>query len=230
MPAMSGTAESGQMIEVRPIKAYKLKRSFDIVAAAIGLVLCAPFAAIIAVFIKLSGPGPVLFKQERVGYMGEKFMFYKFRSMKVDNDDSKHREYIKHFIEGNEEELNKLAKGKKIYKLKGDDRITLVGKFLRRTSLDELPQLINVLKGEMSMVGPRPHLAYEVDLYKDWHKRRLEGIPGITGWWQIHGRSRVTFEESVKMDIWYLERQSLFLDIRIILRTVTKTIVGRGAC
>ncbi len=111
-----------------------------------------------------------------------------------------------------------------------DDRVTLVGRFLRRTSMDELPQLINVLRGEMSMVGPRPHLGYEVDLYKDWHRRRLQGMPGITGWWQIHGRSRVRFDEAVRMDIWYLEHQSLILDIRIMLRTITKAIVGRGAC
>ena len=134
------------------------------------------------------------------------------------------------FIEGNEEELKKFHGKKKIYKLSCDDRITAVGKFLRRTSMDEIPQLLNVLKGDMSMVGPRPHIPYEVALYKDWHRRRLLGQPGITGWWQIHGRSRVTFDDSVRMDIWYLEHQSLILDIRIMCRTITKAIVGRGAC
>jgi len=158
-------------------------------------------------------------------------MFYKFRSMRVNCDDSEHRKYIKLFIEGREEELKEFQGRKKLYKMSCDSRITPVGKFLRRTSLDELPhQLINVLRGEMSMVGPRPHLPYEVSLYKDWHRRRLLGLPGITGWWQIHGRSRVTFDESVRMDIWYLEHQSLILDLRIMLRTITKATVGRGAC
>ncbi len=150
--------------------------------------------------------------------------------MRVGTDDSSHREYIKLFIAGRDEELKKLQGGGKMYKMTCDDRITFVGKLLRRTSLDELPQLINVLRGDMTMVGPRPHLPYEVELYKDWHRRRLKGLPGITGWWQIHGRSRVPFDEAVRMDIWYLEHQSLVLDLRIMLRTVTKAIVGRGAC
>ena len=222
--------DTAKIIEVRPIRTYRSKRILDIIASVVGLILAAPLSAIIAVLIKLTSPGPVLFKQMRVGKDGKQFLFYKFRSMRPNNDDSQHRKYIKLFIEGNEEELEKMQHGKKIYKLTCDNRITLIGKFLRHTSLDELPQLINVLRGEMSMVGPRPHLPYEVDLYQDWHKRRLKGIPGITGWWQIHGRSRVTFDESVKMDIWYLEHQSLFLDIAIMCRTITKAIVGRGAC
>lgn len=233
MATVQGAAEknkTGQVHEVRPIRAYKMKRGLDIVAASLGLLIAAPFAAIIGVLIKVSSPGPVLFKQLRVGKDGKIFTFYKFRSMNIGNDDSQHRQYIKLFIEGKEEELKKLQGGKKLYKMTGDDRITPVGKFLRRTSLDELPQLLNVIKGEMSMVGPRPHLAYEVELYKDWHRRRLEGMPGITGWWQIHGRSRVAFDKAVEMDIWYLERQSLILDIRIMFRTITKAIVGRGAC
>lgn len=226
----ANTDKTGQVLEVRVIRSYKLKRVFDIVIASLGLLIAAPFAAVIAVLIKASSPGPVLFKQPRVGKDGKIFTFYKFRSMSVGNDDTRHRQYIKLFIEGKEEELRKLQGGKKLYKMTSDDRVTAVGKFLRRTSLDELPQLLNVIKGEMSMVGPRPHLAYEVDLYKDWHRRRLKGIPGITGWWQIHGRSRVAFDKAVEMDIWYLERQSLILDIRIMCRTITKAIVGRGAC
>jgi len=202
----------------------------DLVAACIGLAIAAPLSAVIAIVIKLSGPGPVLFRQVRIGKDGKEFMFYKFRSMRINNDDTKHREYIKAFIQGDEEALCRIQDKRKLYKLTGDDRVTLVGKFLRRTSLDELPQLINVFKGEMSMVGPRPHLGYEVELYQDWHRKRLAGMPGITGWWQIHGRSKVTFDEAVKMDIWYLEHQSLLLDIRIMLRTITKATVGRGAC
>jgi len=219
-----------QVYEVRQIRAYRCKRAFDLIAASMSLVLAAPLAAVIALLIKLSGPGPVLFKQPRIGKDGKEFLFYKFRSMRVDCDDTSHREYIKLFIEGNEEGLKKYYRGRKVYKMTGDNRVTAVGRFLRRTSLDELPQLINVFRGEMSVVGPRPHILYEVELYKDWHRRRLKGTPGITGWWQIHGRSRVTFDQSVKMDIWYLERQSLILDIRIMLRTITKAIVGRGAC
>ncbi len=233
MATLQGAAKretSGSVIQVRPIRAYKSKRVLDVMAASVGLLIAAPFAAVIAALIKLSSPGPVLFKQVRVGRDGKKFTFYKFRSMREGCDDAQHRRYIKLFIEGREEELKKLQNGKKLYKLTGDDRVTLIGKFLRRTSLDELPQLINVVRGEMSMVGPRPHLPYEVDLYKDWHRRRLCGMPGITGWWQIHGRSRVPFDEAVRMDVWYLERQSLVLDLRIMLRTITKATVGRGAC
>lgn len=221
---------TGTVSEVRPFRPYRSKRVLDVVAACVGLILAAPLAAIIALLIKLSSPGPVLFKQVRVGMNGKEFVFYKFRSMREGCDDTKHREYIKLFIEGNEEELRKLQSGKKLYKLTCDDRVTPIGRFLRRTSLDELPQLINVLRGEMSMVGPRPHLPYEVEMYKPWHRRRLEGMPGITGWWQIHGRSRVPFDEAVRMDLWYLEHQSLILDLRIMLRTITKATVGRGAC
>ncbi|MCE5323148.1 sugar transferase [bacterium] len=234
MATVEGTAanENGTRVySVRKIRQYKSKRILDLIAASLGLVLSAPLAAVVSLLIKISSPGPILFKQVRIGKGGEKFIFYKFRSMRVDCDDSSHRKYMKLFIEGNEEELKSFnQRGKKIYKMTCDDRVTAVGRFLRRTSLDELPQLLNVLKGDMSMVGPRPHIPYEVDLYQDWHRRRLQGLPGITGWWQIHGRSRVTFDESVKMDIWYLEHQSVILDIRIMLRTITKAIVGRGAC
>ncbi|MCX8052296.1 MAG: sugar transferase [Armatimonadetes bacterium] len=233
MATIEGAAtgnKTGGVEEIKPIRAYKMKRVLDLIAASIGLVVAAPIAAVLALLIKLTSPGPVLFKQTRVGKDGKKFVMYKFRSMHVGSDDARHREYIKLFIEGRDEELRKLQGDKKLYKMTCDDRVTLIGKFLRRTSLDEIPQLINVLRGEMSMVEPRPHLPYEVELYKDWHRRRLEGIPGITGWWQIHGRSRVPFDEAVRMDIWYLEHQSLILDIRIMLRTITKAIVGRGAC
>jgi len=233
MATVDGTAdkqEARRICNTREIKTYRLKRALDIVAASIGMLVAVPFAAVIAVLIKLSSPGPVLFRQERVGKDGKTFTFYKFRSMRVDNDDSEHRRYIKAFIQGDEEELRKLHRGRNVYKLVGDERVTRVGRFLRRTSLDEIPQLYNVLRGDMSMVGPRPHLPYEVELYKDWHRRRLCGLPGITGWWQVHGRSRVPFDKAVEMDIWYLEHQSLILDLRIMLRTITKAIVGRGAC
>ncbi|MBQ7525141.1 MAG: sugar transferase, partial [Abditibacteriota bacterium] len=173
---------------------------------------------------------PVIFKQRRVGKNGREFDFYKFRSMAVNNDDSRHKEYIKHFIDGNEEELKRIQGEAEIYKLADDNRVTPIGKFLRKTSLDELPQLINVLRGDMSMVGPRPHLPYEVEMYKPWHRRRLSGTPGITGIWQLYGRSKVPFDESVSMDIWYLEHQSLKLDLEIIFRTFVKIFGDEGAC
>lgn len=233
MATLQGAAEKGrikQITEVRLIQPYGAKRVLDLVAATMGLLIAAPLAAVVALLIKFSSPGPVLFKQIRIGRNSKEFMFYKFRTMRVNNDDSQHRKYMKLFIEGNAEELKEFNGRKKIYKLTTDDRITPIGRFLRRTSLDELPQLLNVLKGNMSMVGPRPHIPYEVGLYKDYHHRRLQGTPGITGWWQIHGRSRVTFDKSVEMDIWYLEHQSLLLDVRIMFRTITKATVGRGAC
>ncbi|MCX6344115.1 MAG: sugar transferase [Armatimonadetes bacterium] len=228
--AIDADGSAAQIYQVRQIKVYRSKRVIDFIIASIGLLLAAPFAAIIALLIRVSGPGPAVFKQTRIGKDGKEFSFFKFRSMRVGCDDSSHRQYMKLFIEGDEEGLDKFQSGRKIYKLTGDDRVTAIGKFLRRTSLDELPQLLNVLRGEMSIVGPRPHIPYEVNMYKEWHRRRLKGNPGITGWWQIHGRSRVTFDESVKMDIWYLEHQSVILDIRIMMRTITKAIVGRGAC
>jgi len=233
MATLEGAAKqdrTGQVSTVIAIRRYRAKRVLDIIAAAFGLLIISPLAAVIALCIRLSSPGPVVFRQVRIGKDGKEFEFYKFRSMKMNCDDTSHREYIKLFIEGDEEGLKKYQGRKKVYKMTCDDRVTAIGRLLRRTSFDEIPQLINVLKGDMSMVGPRPHIPYEVDIYKDWHRRRLAGQPGITGWWQIHGRSRVTFDDSVLMDIWYLEHQSLLLDIRIMCRTITKAIVGRGAC
>ena len=233
MTATERATEKDGILQVsgsRKTGTYRTKRALDVMAAVVGLVIATPFAALIALLIRLTSPGPVLFKQGRIGKDGKEFKFYKFRTMRVNNDDSQHRQYMKLFIEGKEEALRKFNGQKKLYKIAKDDRVTAVGRFLRRTSLDELPQLINVLKGDMSMVGPRPHIPYEVSLYKDWHRKRLNGLPGVTGWWQVHGRSRVTFDKSVEMDIWYLEHQSLILDIRIMLRTISKAIVGRGAC
>ncbi|MFQ3550187.1 MAG: sugar transferase, partial [Armatimonadota bacterium] len=184
--------ESENIIHVPIVKTYKSKRVLDLIAASVGLLIISPIALIVALLIRITSPGPVLFKQTRIGENGKEFTFYKFRSMAVNCDDSTHREYIKHFIQGNEEELKKFQNKKKLYKMTCDNRITPIGKFIRRTSLDEIPQLINVFRGDMSMVGPRPHIPYEVELYKNWHRLRLKGKPGITGWWQIHGRSKVT--------------------------------------
>ena len=199
---------------------------FDTAGSAIGLLLFSPLFLIIALAIKATSPGPVFFRQERVGLNGKTFIFYKFRSMTENNDPLKHKEYISRFIN----QQNTAAVEPGIFKLTNDSRITPVGRFIRRTSLDELPQLINVLKGDMSLVGPRPPISYECDLYDIWHRRRLLAAkPGITGLWQVMGRSRTTFDEMVRLDLKYLREWSLWLDLKIILMTPKAVISGRGA-
>ena len=199
---------------------------FDTAGSAIGLLLFSPLFLIIALAIKATSPGPVFFRQERVGLNGKTFLFYKFRSMTKNNDPLKHKEYISRFIN----QQNTAAVEPGIFKLTNDSRITPVGRFIRRTSLDELPQLINVLKGDMSLVGPRPPISYECDLYDIWHRRRLLAAkPGITGLWQVMGRSRTTFDEMVRLDLKYLREWSLWLDLKIILMTPKAVISGRGA-
>lgn len=203
-----------------------IKNIFDIVGSAIALLLFSPLFLIIAAAIKATSRGPVFFRQERVGLNGKTFIFYKFRSMKTNNDPLKHKEYITKFI--NQQKTAAIEPG--IFKLTNDSRITTVGHFLRKTSLDELPQLINVLKGDMSLVGPRPPIPYECDLYDIWHRRRLlSGKPGITGLWQVMGRSRTTFDEMVRLDLKYLRERSLLLDLKIILMTPKAVISGSGA-
>jgi lipopolysaccharide/colanic/teichoic acid biosynthesis glycosyltransferase len=184
----------------------------------------------IALCISLDSRGPVLFRQKRVGKGGHEFICYKFRTMYHDADPEIHRRYVQSLIRnqapdgytGNE-------KTAPIYKLQKDPRITRVGAFLRRASLDELSQLFNVVKGEMSLVGPRPPLPYEVQEYQDWHLARLAVLPGITGLWQVRGRSKVTFDDMVRMDIEYIARQSLWLDMKILLLTIPAVFGGQGA-
>ena len=183
------------------------KRVLDVSAVTAGGILLLPLLGLIAAAIKLTSPGPVLYKQERVGRQGRSFVLYKFRSMVANSDDEAHRNYVKSLMGGHAAGAD--AGGQKVYKLIDDDRITGIGRFLRRTSLDELPQLINVLRGEMSLVGPRPCLPYEYELYKDWQKHRLEVIPGMTGLWQVTGRSYVTFEDMVLLDLYYITNWSL---------------------
>ena len=171
-----------------------MKRAMDITGSLIALVLLSPLLLVIALTIKLTSKGPVFSRQKRVGQYGVPFVFLKFRSMYVNNDASIHKEYVKRLIAGNAQK-HSVGSGKGVYKLTKDSRITRIGGFLRRTSLDELPQFINVLKGEMSLVGPRPAIAYEVEAYDIWQRRRvLEAKPGITGLWQMNGRSRIKFE------------------------------------
>lgn len=206
---------------------FGIKRMMDIAGSLIALMLCAPLFAIIAAAIKATSPGPVFFRQDRVGQHGRRFTFLKFRSMQVNNDHSVHREYVKKMIAGQGERISLDGKTEGVFKLAGDRRITPVGNLLRRTSLDELPQFLNVLWGDMSIVGPRPPIPYELAAYQTWHRRRLlEVKPGITGLWQINGRSRVTFDDMVRMDLQYATTWSPWLDLLIVLRTPAALIKG----
>jgi lipopolysaccharide/colanic/teichoic acid biosynthesis glycosyltransferase len=212
-PDLSKREESRKLFSV-------LKRVMDVVGGGLALALFSPFFLVIAAIIKLTSPGPIFFRQKRVGQHGASFVFLKFRSMHVDNDPSAHKEYVKRLIEGQADRKPSVGNSEKVYKMTNDPRITKIGAFLRRTSLDEVPQFINVLRGEMSLVGPRPPIAYEVEVYDIWHRRRiLEAKPGITGLWQVHGRSRVTFDEMVRLDLHYAKTWSPWMDLKILFRT-----------
>jgi len=180
--------------------------------------------------IKATSKGPVFFRQRRIGQHGKPFVFLKFRSMYVDNDAGVHKEYVKRLIAGKADKQPSDGDGQGVYKLTADPRITRVGSFLRKTSLDELPQFINVLQGEMSLVGPRPPVPYEVEAYDIWHRRRLlEAKPGITGLWQVSGRSRVNFDDMVRLDLHYARTWSPWMDIKILVRTPGAVVLGVGA-
>jgi exopolysaccharide biosynthesis polyprenyl glycosylphosphotransferase len=209
--------------------AQLIKRAIDVTASITALTLLSPLFLAIAIAIKLTSKGPVLFQQERVGQYGKHFTFLKFRSMYVLNDSKIHRDYVKKFISGKETCKQGDGNGG-AYKLTRDPRITRVGHFLRRTSLDELPQFLNVLRGDMSLVGPRPPIPYETEIYDIWHRRRfLEVKPGITGLWQISGRSRLKFDEMVRLDIKYARDWSLWLDFKILLATPRAVLSCDGA-
>jgi exopolysaccharide biosynthesis polyprenyl glycosylphosphotransferase len=206
-----------------------LKRLMDIVGSLVALILAVPVFLAIAIAIKLTSKGPILFRQRRVGQYGKSFVFFKFRSMYVNNDAGVHREYVKRLIAGKAEKHSN-GNGDGVFKLTKDPRITPIGGFLRSTSLDELPQFFNVLTGEMSLVGPRPPIPYEVENYDFWHRRRLlEVKPGITGLWQISGRSRVTFDEMVRLDLRYARTWSPWMDLKILLLTPRAIVFGEGA-
>jgi lipopolysaccharide/colanic/teichoic acid biosynthesis glycosyltransferase len=207
-----------------------LKRGLDILGALLGIICLSPIMLITAVAIKLTSPGPVIFRQTRMGKRGKHFSFLKFRSMTAGNDDRVHREYVLKLIDGQHAQLNQGQQDKPLYKLKHDTRITPVGRIIRKLSLDELPQLFNVLKGEMSLVGPRPPIPYEVENYKAWHLRRiLEVKPGITGLWQVEGRSQTSFDDMVRLDIRYVQTWSLWLDLKILFKTVREVLFPKGA-
>jgi lipopolysaccharide/colanic/teichoic acid biosynthesis glycosyltransferase len=207
-----------------------VKRTMDVLGCVLALVLLSPVFLIIAIAIKATSQGPVFFRQRRIGQNGSSFIFLKFRSMYVNNDAAVHKEYVQRLIAGKADKHPSNGNGQGVYKLTKDSRITRVGAFLRKTSLDELPQFINVLKGEMSLVGPRPPVPYEVEAYDIWHRRRLlEARPGITGLWQVNGRSRVTFDDMVRLDLQYARTWSPWMDIKILLRTPAAVVLGEGA-
>jgi lipopolysaccharide/colanic/teichoic acid biosynthesis glycosyltransferase len=206
-----------------------LKRFMDVAGSLLAIILFAPVFLLIAAAIKLTSKGPVFFEQKRVGQYGKSFVFLKFRSMHVNNDASVHKEYVRQLIAG-QAEAKASDNGGAVFKITNDPRITKVGAFLRRTSLDELPQFINVLRGEMALVGPRPAIAYEVEAYDIWHRNRvLEAKPGITGLWQVTGRSKVTFDEMVRLDLRYAKSWSPWMDLLILLRTPGAVVFGEGA-
>ena len=206
-----------------------IKRAIDIAGSLAALILLSPLLLAVAIAIKLTSKGPTLFKQTRVGQYGVRFTFLKFRSMYFRNDPQIHQDYVTRLISGEDDGEQRDAKGG-VYKIKDDPRITPVGTFLRKTSLDELPQFFNVLKGEMSLVGPRPPIPYEVEAYDIWHRRRLlEVKPGITGLWQVNGRSKVNFEDMVRLDLKYARTWSLGLDFKILLGTPRAVFFGDGA-
>lgn len=218
------------------------KRALDIVVSSVLLVLLAPVMLLIAVLVRLDSPGSSIYAQERIGtrvkYKGGQkywelrpFIVYKFRTMRENVDSSIHQAFVKALINGDEAGMSTLQNGnaKAKYKLNNDPRITRLGQFLRRSSLDELPQLWNVLKGDMSLVGPRPPLAYEVEMYSPAHMRRLEAQPGLTGLWQVSARSEVDFDQMVALDVQYIDSQSFGTDLSILLKTPVAVLTSKGA-
>jgi lipopolysaccharide/colanic/teichoic acid biosynthesis glycosyltransferase/CheY-like chemotaxis protein len=220
---------------------FFLKRLLDILIGGALLILLSPLMLLIALLIKFDSPGPVIFKQERVGSKPKEgdqgpssdfktFPFYKFRTMRRDVSSDPHRAYLQAFILNDHKRMDEVqGNGAQTRKLTEDTRVTRLGRFLRKSSIDELPQLWNVLRGDMSIVGPRPPIPYEVEMYKSWHRKRLMAKPGLTGLWQVTARSSADFDEMVRMDIWYIEHQSLWLDLRILMKTPLSVLSMEGA-
>ncbi len=207
-----------------------LKRVVDLLGSGLAMIVLSPLFWIIAIAIKVSSKGPIFFSQTRVGQYGKPFILIKFRTMYTDIDRSVHKQYVTELIADRAIEEDSNPKGPRVYKLTNDKRITRVGSFLRRTSMDELPQFMNVLKGEMSLVGPRPAVRYEVAVYETWHRRRvLEFKPGVTGLWQVSGRSHVKFDEMVRLDLRYARSWSPWLDFKIMMLTPLAVLRGTGA-
>jgi lipopolysaccharide/colanic/teichoic acid biosynthesis glycosyltransferase len=206
-----------------PTLGPRVKRGMDIVIAGLLFVLLLPLLIAIALLVRFSSPGPIIFRQQRVGRGGRLFWFYKFRTMVQNNDPSPHREFYRRLVNG------QVDPSAGPFKLVGDPRVTPVGHLLRRFSLDELPQLVNVLKGDMSLVGPRPPIPYEVELYSPRQYARLRVTPGLTGLWQVSGRAALSFHDMIELDLAYVANRSLALDLLILLRTPWAVISGRGA-
>ncbi|MGI6209889.1 MAG: sugar transferase [Anaerolineae bacterium] len=258
-PLVPGTGLKGYLLATKPRgQSYWLaKRLLDVVVAALGLILLSPLFLLLAIVVRLDSPGPALFRQRRVGAirrrLGDRdvwepreFTFLKFRTMHHNNDPTIHRKFVQALIRGDEEAMrtvqaqaqcngngngngHKQAAPVTVKKLQHDPRITRVGRWLRATSLDELPQLWNVLMGDMTLVGPRPAIPYEVEVYEDWHRGRLAAIPGLTGLWQVKARCSVDFDDMVRLDLQYIENQSLKLDLWVLLRTPLAVLSGKGA-
>jgi lipopolysaccharide/colanic/teichoic acid biosynthesis glycosyltransferase len=220
------------LFEVEKKKKLSLlvKRVMDVFGAAVALILLSPVFLLLALVVKLTSKGPVFFRQQRVGRYGVPFEFLKFRSMHVSTDAAIHKEFVRKFIAGEAARTGSDSETKVTYKITNDPRVTWIGKIMRRTSLDEIPQFWNVLQGQMSLVGPRPPIPYEIETYDIWHRRRLlESRPGITGLWQVHGRSKTTFDEMVRLDLRYSRMWSPMLDVKILLQTPRAVLSGDGA-
>jgi len=216
-------------IAARKKRALIAKRVLDVMGSLLGILLLSPLFLALAAIIKITSSGPVLFQQKRIGQNGKPFTFLKFRSMYANNNAQIHQEYVTKLIAG-EANLEQSGGGKPAFKLTNDPRVTPIGRFIRRTSLDELPQFFNVLSGEMSLVGPRPPVPYEYEAYDLWHRNRMMEVkPGITGLWQVTGRSRTTFDEMVRLDLQYAGSWSVLMDLRILLQTPKAVISGEGA-
>ncbi|NIO20547.1 MAG: sugar transferase [Candidatus Aenigmarchaeota archaeon] len=206
-----------------------MKRGLDIVLSVTGLIILSPLFALCALLIKLDSPGPVFYRQTRVGKGGRHFTFLKFRSMNHNVDEQTHKNHVKNLMNGVAGLSSDGRSSERSYKLLEDDRVTRVGKFLRKGSIDELPQLINVLKGDMSLVGPRPHPVYEAEQYDLWHSHRLDVTSGITGLGQVYGRFNTEYEDVYRMDLRYLKKRNLFLDLKILLKTFPAVLSRRGS-
>jgi len=214
---------------------WATKRMFDVAAASTFLIILSPLILLITLLVKTTSRGPVLFHQTRVGLHGRNFTMFKFRSMRINNDPAIHQHYVADWILGatgstepEDIERGLDTNGSKRYKITSDPRITRIGRVIRATSLDELPQLLNVIRGDMSLVGPRPPLPYEVERYTTWHRRRLDVLPGITGLWQVSGRNRLSFEEMIQLDVEYIEEWALTTDLKIVWKTLPALFMNKG--
>lgn len=211
----------------RRIRIYRIiKRFGERVLALAFLILVAPLLLLLATLVRLNSSGPVLFRQTRIGKDGKPFICYKLRSLYVDVDNTAHVAFLKAFVDN---DIQEIEVGQAVFKPVKPNQVTAVGRFLRKTSLDELPQLVNIFKGDMSFIGPRPNIPGEVEAYKDWQKRRLEVLPGITGLAQVNGRSSIPFDRIARYDIEYVDNESLPLDVKILLQTVPLVLRGKGA-